>query len=269
MKYIAPKWLSQAAMNTQPIDITVVGLGGTGSELVSRLFKMHYLLKKLGGAGFNVTLIDDDTVTPANVGRQSFFEFDIGMAKAEVLARRFNSFSDTQWKYAKTRINKNNFLQLIQSQSILITCVDNPYTRCEIGEFLENRNAQLIWIDGGNDANTAQVVMGTSESRNDIDFSRLPNVYDLYGEQLKTQEFKDSDSCSHEAAISKQDFGINDTVAQVMSQLVWQLVRYGQVDSHGAIIDMANFKQSPLPIQPDVWAMFGFDVKGKVEFNNE
>lgn len=261
MKYLSPQWLSHAAMYAKPINITVVGLGGTGSELVSRLFKMHYLFKKLGGAGFNVTLIDDDIVTAANVGRQNFYEFDIGSAKSEVLARRFNSFSDTQWKYATTKLDKNNFLSLIQRHSIIMTCVDNPFTRCEIGDFLSNSVSDLIWIDGGNDQNTAQVVMGTSEQRNDLEYARLPNVYDLYGEQLKHQEFKDTDSCSHEAAIAKQDFGINDTVAQVMSQLVWQLIRYGELESHGAIINIANFKQSPLPVQPDVWAMFGFDLK--------
>lgn len=259
MNYTAPQWLSNLSLYGKGVPITVVGLGGTGSEVASRLFKMHSLLKKLGGEGLDVTLIDDDIVSPANVGRQGYYDFDVNSSKCQVLATRFNNFSDTQWKYVQARVTKANAAHLIPRTGILLTCVDNPMTRLELGEVLSKQSDSLIWIDGGNDANTAQVVMGTYEHRTDLPYQRLPTVVDLYGEQLRTQEFKDTDSCSHEDAIAKQDFGINDTVAQVMVQLVWQMVRYGETNAHGAIVDMLNFKQSPLPINPDIWAMFSFE----------
>lgn len=261
MKYTAPKWLSNASLYGRKIPITVIGLGGTGTELASRLYKMDMLLRKLGGEGLDVTFIDDDTVSAANIGRQAFYNFDLGLPKAQVIAERFNNYSDSDWKY---RIERFTSKSMLPDSTIIISCVDNPQSRLEIQKCLERHYHSTIWIDGGNDSNTAQVVMGTFENRSDLPYQRLPTVVDLYGQQLRTQKHVVEDSCSHEDAIAKQDFGINDTVAHAMAQLIWQLVRYGETKAHGAIIDMLNFSQSPLPIDPDVWAMYGFDMQALV-----
>lgn len=55
---------------TRPITVALVGAGGTGSQVVTALAQMHYALIKLGHpGGLNVTVIDDDRVSDANIGR--------------------------------------------------------------------------------------------------------------------------------------------------------------------------------------------------------
>ena len=57
---------------TNPIEIHLIGAGGTGSQLVTALGRMHHALQQLSHAGFRLTLWDDDTITQANLGRQLF-----------------------------------------------------------------------------------------------------------------------------------------------------------------------------------------------------
>lgn len=264
MKYQAPEHITDAMMNGKAIDLVVVGAGGTGSALVGKLYQMHYLLKQLGGGGINLVLIDDDEVSPSNVGRQSFYDFDVNRSKSECLIERFNNFGDTNWKFGIGRVEADNLYDVLDGTDILITCVDNPNSRVEIGQMLEDTLYQpqeapnLLWLDGGNNRNSGQVILGSYEHDAHESFPRLPSVYDLFGQQLETMEFKDTDSCSHEEAIAKQDFGVNDAVAHHMAQLIWKLLRYGEIEHHGVEIDLTTGTSTPMPIDPLTWEMYGF-----------
>ena len=79
------------------VTVNLIGAGGTGSQVVGALARMDYALYKLGHPGLSVTIIDDDIVTEANIGRQLFSASDIGLSKANVLATRINSFYGTVW----------------------------------------------------------------------------------------------------------------------------------------------------------------------------
>ena len=72
----------------RPTKILLIGAGGNGSLMLSRLYKMHVALTALGQPGFDVSLCDPDTVSSANMGRQPFFQSDIGANKAETLIWR-------------------------------------------------------------------------------------------------------------------------------------------------------------------------------------
>ena len=69
---------------THPITVTVVGVGGNGTQALHDLAKMHYSLVALGHPGLHVYAIDDDTVEVPNIGRQMFSEADLGSYKAVV-----------------------------------------------------------------------------------------------------------------------------------------------------------------------------------------
>ena len=70
--YKSPQWLTDNEFKGRKTKVVIIGAGGTGSELISQLFKINYTLIELGSAGLDVTLIDDDIVSPTNIGRQSF-----------------------------------------------------------------------------------------------------------------------------------------------------------------------------------------------------
>tara|TARA_R110000751_G_scaffold89784_1_gene176661 strand:- start:44413 stop:45204 length:792 start_codon:yes stop_codon:yes gene_type:complete len=260
--YKSPQWLTNNEFQNKKTKIVIIGAGGTGSELISQIFKINYTLMELGSAGLDVTLIDDDVVSPTNLGRQSFYHFDLGLSKAKTLIDRFNTFGNLTWKYVVERITPDNINKYIPNNCVVFTCVDNPIARVTVGEHLEKRQkSEVLWIDGGNSRADGQVVLGSYEQRKDLPYSRLPSVFDLYGGQLKTQEYIETESCSHVEAMRSQTLGINNAIALQMTQLFWQLIREGEIMAHGAMVDLKSFTVNALPIDPEIWTMFGFTDK--------
>lgn len=235
-----------------PINIVVVGAGGTGSALITELFQMNYLLTKLsnGNQYFNVTVFDSDVVSSTNVGRQNFWEHDIGTNKAKAIVERFNTFGGINWSY---RCENFKAEHLSSVGDLLITCVDKAAVRAEIG--LYKTNLKTLWLDTGNDDNSGQVVLGHIAKGKSL----LPNVYDLYPE-LGAIIDTDTDSCSHAAALAKQDYGVNKRVALEATNLIWQLVRHGSISNHGSFVDIKSGTTTPLKINAEQWLMHGFDI---------
>ena len=56
--YVHPAIVS----SRRPIDITLIGAGGTGSQVLSGLARMNQALKALGSSGFHVRVFDGDSV---------------------------------------------------------------------------------------------------------------------------------------------------------------------------------------------------------------
>ena len=73
-----------------PKEIVLVGCGGTGSQLARAVARLVYSMKSAGQSTPKVSFIDPDVIEPANVGRQLFIHAEVGLHKAEALARRFN-----------------------------------------------------------------------------------------------------------------------------------------------------------------------------------
>jgi PRTRC genetic system ThiF family protein len=75
-----------------PVTINIIGCGGTGSQVLNSMARMHSALQSLGHPGFFIRAIDPDKVTEANMGRQLFSSADVGMHKCTVLISRINRF---------------------------------------------------------------------------------------------------------------------------------------------------------------------------------
>src|SRR5882757_456872 len=90
--YLPNEWLDQR------IHVLLLGAGGTGGEVLYALARLHTMLLQLGHVeGLHVTLMDGDTVSRANIGRQRFFHCDIGHSKARVLIHRHNLAFMLDW----------------------------------------------------------------------------------------------------------------------------------------------------------------------------
>lgn len=81
-----------------PVTVSVIGAGGTGSQVVTGLARMSVALQALGHPGLHVTVFDPDTVTEANIGRQLFSETELGLNKAVALVTRINRFFGYAWE---------------------------------------------------------------------------------------------------------------------------------------------------------------------------
>jgi PRTRC genetic system ThiF family protein len=77
---------------TNPVTVNLIGAGGTGSQMLTSLARMNQAMLALDYPGLIVTVYDDDTVSPANLGRQLFAEAEIGLHKSAALVNRINRF---------------------------------------------------------------------------------------------------------------------------------------------------------------------------------
>ena len=240
----------------KPINISLIGAGGTGSGLLTELYQMSYLLNQIsnGEVYLNVVVYDNDEISSANIGRQAFWKHDQGQNKAETLVNRLNNFGGVNWTAKPEKFTPD---MLADDTHILITCVDSAKVRAEIGKFYKQKqydpNNPILWLDTGNDASTSQIILGGLCSKN----SPLPNVFDLYP-SLTTIQDDPIDSCSHTQALSSQDYGINKKTALEASGLIWQLLRHGSLQRHGAMIDIREGTTIPIPIDPQYWSMLGY-----------
>lgn len=244
---IPSEWLDRE------INVTLVGCGGTGSEMVDELYRIHTLLTAIGGHGLVVTAYDPDTVSQANIGRQRFWPCDVGFHKAEVLITRIASYGGANWRYVNEAYCPESHHG--SRMDLLITCVDTPIIRAEIGRYYADResNTERFWLDCGNDDHSGNVVFGTLTSS--YQANNIPNVFDLYP-MLSEMKVVDQPSCSTAEALHRQDFGINRSVAREGANIVWQLLRHGTVSHHGSYIDIKAGTVQPLAIDPMIWETF-------------
>ena len=150
-----------------PIEVNLIGAGGTGSQVLTSLARINCALIQLGHPGLHVTVIDDDVVTPSNLGRQLFAPTEIGLNKAFVLTTRINRFFGLDWDAVREQYPYDG----CATANITITCVDNVKARIQIGKHLrKNKNGSegdkdyttpYYWLDFGNTTDTGQVVLGT------------------------------------------------------------------------------------------------------------
>lgn len=251
--FIAPELLNP----TNPIEVCLIGAGGTGSQVLTALARMSHSLQALGHAGFQVTLWDDDLVTEANRGRQLFAECEVGLSKSAALITRCNRFFGTMWK----AVNRQFDADAKMRAAIYISCVDSVAARFAIADALQNKEDRQhyatvprYWMDFGNGRDTGQVILSTigavkqpnSEKFNSV--GSLPFITDEFGELLRQSETDETPSCSLAEALEKQDLFINSTLAQAGCSLLWQLFRNGMTTNRGFFLNLSDFRAAPLPL---------------------
>lgn len=250
---------------TNPITVNIIGAGGTGSNVLTALARINQSLIALNHAGLSVNLFDNDTVSPANLGRQLFTTAEIGLPKAVALINRVNRFFGSDWK----AVNKRYDRELVATSqgrynaNLTITCVDTVSARLEIAEILKRLSVTQIpnyvkpmyWLDFGNSQFTGQVILSTvgkikqpnSQKFNTIE--TLPFITDEFKELLSRSESEDNTpSCSLAEALEKQDLFINSALANLGSSLLWNMFRNGIIEERGFFLNLKGFRMQPLKV---------------------
>lgn len=235
-------------------SILLIGAGGTGSELLARLVKMHFRLLGLEMDSFDVSVVDFDTVSSANVGQQNFWPQDIGLNKAEVLVSRYNKAANLGWSFSKSEVCERSLPKLRQFD-LIISCTDSPEFRWMMGGL---DLGSTLWLDTGNDRTSGQVVLGNC--RADKGSTYVPNVCDLFP-SLETAKKIAGDSCSAAESLRRQAYGINESVASAAGRMIWELLRNSCIDYHMSMVDHeSDIVEQKIAIDPQQWAMFGFET---------
>ena len=251
-----------------PVNVTLIGAGGTGSQLLTCLARMHQAMLALDYPGLHVQVFDDDTVSPANLGRQLFAECEIGMNKGVALMNRINRFFGTNWKAIPHRFTAEALERLPGEgvTNLYLSCVDTAKARFEIAALLKEyagqvhgyrSNHALYWMDLGNSRSTGQVLLSTIGERKQPasqqyqTVGQLPFVTDTFSSLLQDADTTgNTPSCSLAEALTKQDLFINSTLANMGASLLWQLFREGFIINRGFFLNLHDFRVQPLKVAP-------------------
>ncbi|TRZ65146.1 MAG: PRTRC system ThiF family protein [Rhodocyclaceae bacterium] len=256
--------VTNPALLQHQVNVSVVGAGGTGSQILTGLAQLHTAMLSLGHpGGLSVTVWDDDLVSVANVGRQMFFPSDVGMPKATVLVHRLNMTMGTNWKAEVQKIGGGSKRHIPSgNDDIVIGCVDNRKGRAAILAYCRSVGG-AYWLDIGNREDDGQAVLGMvypNHRKNDVD--RLPHVADLFPEiiDVNADDTDNAPSCSLAEALEKQSLLINRGVSLWALNLLWQMFRYGQIEYHGVFVNLKTGRSNPLGIDWEVWKRFGYKL---------
>lgn len=223
--------------NLHPITIVLIGCGGTGSLLLSRLARINEVLLSTGHKGFHVTAVDGDEVEEKNIGRQLFTREDIGRDKSECLISKINLAFGTNWD--SERRNLTLATKSFLNQNIIISCVDNMKARDLINNTFKkvDRNIDYrknyYWIDCGNGKDYGQVLFADKEEK------LCPTLFQFDPEvSKKSEDATQGLGCSIWESLQEQDLLVNDDVALMASQMIWDMFKYRYLDYHGVFTNL-------------------------------
>jgi len=229
---------------THQITVALIGAGGTGSQVLTCLARMNVTLQALGHPGLFVTLIDDDVVSEANLGRQLFSKADIDRNKADVLIERVNRFFNTNWVAHCKHITLTDRLKF----NIIISCTDNNRSRLSIRKLFYQKShgqhrdymGKYYWLDFGNGNTYGQIVLSDRKKT-------LKDVFTLFP-KAQFDKSNDTPSCSIAEAIKKQDLFVNSTLAQLGCNFLWKLFREGKTEYQGIFMNLEKLTTKPIKI---------------------
>ena len=247
------EWLNR------PIRILLLGAGGTGGEVLHGLVRIHTMLNELDHpGGLDLTLMDGDTFSRWNIGRQRCYPTDTGCNKASVLIQRINIAYGLAWRGIQSNWSPGGLTNShtdLSRYDLLISCVDRASVRIEIAKAGKTLYDPILWMDCGNGQYTGQCVLGHLGRKQRVGELRLPHVFDLYPELSQVDDDSEP-SCSSQQALRSQDLFTNSLLANAALTLLWRLLRTGRLDSHGVLIDTQKPMVTALPIDPKVWEFY-------------
>ena len=237
----------------EPITISVIGAGGTGSQVISYLARMNLSLLAMGHPGICLTAFDDKEVTEANVARQLFFPGEIGTNKAVTLVQRINRLFGFHWMGIpeKFGVYPNQY-----KDNILIGCVDDMNARKIILDRFQsslegyNERDTLYYIDAGNTKSSGQVLVQSKILKQPrSQYTTVPQLKDIekeFGKKIWKIKSDNTPSCSIAVSLANQDLYINAFMAANVATFVWKILHEHILTVRGVYINLATMTTNPI-----------------------
>lgn len=237
--------------NHFPLEILVLGAGGTGSHALPHMLRQ---LRNLpAGCPYIMTVADGDSVEQKNLVRQNFVEPDLGKNKAEVIVTRYaasfslfdNVFACPRYIESISAIDDafRSMEELARPRPsfyirMIVTLVDNHRSRQLVHEYVNSwHSSPIFWLDAGNEEFTGHVSLGFRENNYAMfnpPLFNLPLVTEIYPDILQVKSrFNSQLSCAELAESSPQTIMANVTAATLINVFFSQVLR-GDIVSHHA-----------------------------------
>lgn len=228
--------------NNTKINITVVGCGGTGSQLLPFLMQ---LCNNIAPRINTITLVDGDNFEAKNTKNQRCLLDEVGENKAEALAERYTYIYDDlkilyHGDYVRTlkdlqkTVHPSKFVGYNRQISILISCVDRNSSRKLFHEYFElakNEGYNLAYIDAGNGdtQRVGQVITGyTCDGKI---YSRP--VADYFPDILEDKEdltTLTNANCTQVIKDNPQNIATNVLSATIIFSIVTNIVSFAKIE---------------------------------------
>lgn len=236
-----------AGFDNRTIRIVLVGCGGNGAQMLMGLASLDTALRAISSRSLHVTVVDDDVVSEANLGRQPFYRCDLGSSKAHTLTERINLAHGLAWKAVHGRAPGAID---ISKADILITCVDTASARRALGAAMATGSTPpTYWMDLGNRASDGQFILGCLGREHGQNRRRLPTVLEYFPE-IADEGLPDDNapSCSVAEALERQSLFVNRVLASHALALLFDLIGRGSIGHAGAFINLASGQCVPIPL---------------------
>lgn len=236
-----------AGMNHRAIRVLLVGCGGNGGQMLMGLAALDTALKAISSRSLSVTVVDDDVVSEANLGRQPFYRCDIGSSKAPTLTERINIAHGLDWTAVHGRAPDAIG---IANVDLLVSCVDTASARRRLGDAIAHGgHAPAYWLDLGNRASDGQFIIGCPAQALSAADARLLTVLEAFPE-LADESVADDDapSCSVAEALERQSLFVNRVVASHALALLFDLLGRGSIGHAGGFVNLASGQVAPIPL---------------------
>lgn len=174
------------------------------------------------GISCDLTLCDPDKVEKKNVGRQLFSTGEIGMNKAQALARRMLvAFGRVVQVWGRPLEYEDiNPVYGGDVLSIVIGAVDNPEARAIIAQCVYDCEEMVWWLDCGNENFSGQIALGNTGHKECLEsemgmVENLPSPTLVYPDLIATKAptALPSASCATALASGEQGLMVNRMVA--------------------------------------------------------
>lgn len=240
-----------------PIQVILVGAGGTGSHILQSLARIAAHAAQQPGPPLHLTVIDGDVVEPKNVGRQLFSAADVGLNKAQALAARFNAVFGLRIEAVPKMATWDLISRLRDGSSmvhILVGAVDTPAARKELHEALMHGCARM-WLDCGNEESAGQVCLGTKTEPRQLHGALalglcrdLPAPSLLYPNLIAPPKKPKRGDCAAAMEQNLQGLMVNQAVAAVAAQYLHDLILLRRVTTFETTLSLAPLAMRSTPI---------------------
>jgi PRTRC genetic system ThiF family protein len=237
------------------LNIYLIGCGGTGSFLALHVARLAWAMRDRD-TGIAITFVDGDDIEAKNVGRQNFCPAEIGYSKSLALAARYNAAFGLRIRPVVGFFRADDFERELHHLSIgldnlvvILGAVDGPSGRREIARVMDTPTRRKWWIDGGNDHESGQILIGNGHQVviSETGFcSELPRP-DIQEPGLLTQgggDGSDDLSCADLLVRDAQNLMINQVMAGWMANYLYRLVLARDLDLMRTEIDLGGTARS-------------------------